>query len=152
MRDTGAFAVLESPHLRRLALSMALTALASLVLAVGPGISAPNDLVQWFWEHVPPYRVLRDSHKFVALLALAYANLVVFGLQALFELASQPFQASKLLVPVGGGVLLATTIIYALPMLGPWAPLGTTEFPDDWQDARSVLDTDPGDYNVLLLP
>ena len=56
-----------------------------MVMAAAPGIKFVNGLFTLLWEEILLYRGFRDTHKFAALLALAYAYLGAFGLQTLVE-------------------------------------------------------------------
>ena len=148
----GAITMWGVPRLRWLILGLALTALIGLVLAMGPGVPAFRPLFQWLWEHLPWYRAFRDSHKFVALLALVYAYFGALGLQAFRDAALRSSLRVRWLAPVGSGLLLVFVVAYALPIFGTWGQVRPTRFPADWQVARSILNTDTGDYNVLVLP
>jgi hypothetical protein len=84
-------------------------------------------------------RGMRDSHKFVVLLALAYSYLGAIGIKEIGRRWSVVF----LLVP----------LIYSYPMFtGFQGQLVPTDFPKDWYDVRSYLDSKGYDYRVLFLP
>lgn len=148
----GGIVMRDNPRNRWIALGLSVAGVASLILAAGPGVAGVESAFQWLWEHVPWYRAFRDSHKFVAILALIYAWLGALGLQALVEMAPRPTRWTRWLRHAGIGLVFALAIIYALPIFGAWAQIKPASFPEQWQQARSILDADSEDYNVLVLP
>ena len=98
----------------------------------------------WFWPSAlilsqGIMRGMRDSHKFVALLALAYSYLGALGLREM---------PKKL-----GFILILVPVLYSYPMFtGFQGQLVPTDFPKDWYDVRSYLDSRGQDYRVLFLP
>ncbi|MFQ5872253.1 MAG: hypothetical protein ACE5JL_00425 [Dehalococcoidia bacterium] len=145
----GAFRLFEVPNKRWLAAGLVLLGVISVVLAAGPGVSVTEPAFGAVWDGIPWYRAFRDSHKFVAPLALTYTYLGAFGLQRLFDNLPRlrPRTAT-----IAGVLVFIIPMIYALPIFGSWGQLQPTEFPEDWLEARSMLDDDPDDYNVLVLP
>lgn len=148
----GALSLVENHRLRWLSLGLAIVAVVSLFLAAGPGSRATEGVFRALWGHFPVYRAFRDSHKFVALLALAYAYLGGFGVQSLVDRRPQLARWARLLPRFSGVVLLIVPVLYAIPMFGAWGQVRPTRFPAEWHEVRSMLDEDRGDYNVLFLP
>ena len=148
----GALAMLGIRSLRWLAIGLVLTGSAGAVLAAGPAFSITEPAFSALWEHIPWYRAFRDSHKFVALLVLPYVYLGAYGLQRILDVGPQATLSAKRLARPAGALVLIVPIVYALPIFGSWGQLQPTEFPTDWKQVRSMLDDDPGDYSVLVLP
>jgi len=96
--------------------------------------------------------VFRDSHKFVALLGLAYAYFGAFGLQSLLRSVSPTRLWAERLLSTAGVLVLIIPLIYALPMFGAWGQVRPTSYPAEWSEVRSLLNRDEGDYNLLVLP
>ena len=143
------------PSLPRAPIGLAIAALAGLVVAAvaatSPGRAALRDLVT-AW---PGFAVLRDGQKFLAPLALAEA----IGLGALAAGVSRGVRAD----PRGwhgsaAGAALAAMAVLAPVVLLPgmaWGMAGRlrpAEYPADWLRARQVIDGDPAQGSVLLLP
>ncbi len=85
-------------------------------------------------------RGMRDSHKFVALLALAYSYL---GARGLREIPGGRYRVVLLLVP----------LIFSFTMFtGFCGQLVPTDFPRDWYEVRAYLDSKGHDYRILFLP
>ncbi|MDP2948059.1 MAG: hypothetical protein Q8P22_00785 [Chloroflexota bacterium] len=148
----GGLRMASTTRLRWLALALVASALVGVVLAAGPGWAATQPAFRTLWEHFAPYRAFRDSHKFVAILALTYAYLGAFALQSLAAPTLNLTNGARRAVGAVTALALLVPVIYALPMFGTWGQLKTTEYPTDWQEARKMLDNDSSDFNVLVLP
>ena len=143
----------QRPTTRWLAWGLASTAALGVVLAAGPGLSVTEGMFRFTWDHVPVYRAFRDSHKFLLLTALAYAYLGGYGIQTMIDRTKLNNRWRINLAWLGKAAALTLPIAYGLPILfGAWGQLSADDFPEDWYQARSVLDDDGGDYSVLVLP
>lgn len=136
-----------------LPLGLAVIGFLSFVLALGVATSPTGFVFKGLWAAAPGFAIFRDSHKFLALLALAYAYLGALGVQELWRLYAAPrihirWHWSRLLIM--GSLLLPLAI--AFPMVGSAGQMRATDFPEEWQDVRDVLKADRADYQVLFLP
>ena len=148
----GSYKLLTGPGRLWLALGLIAAVIVGVLLAAGPGSSLTEGLFRSLWEHIPVYRAFRDSHKFVALIALSYAYLGAIGLKCLRDdLVSPKIWASRL-ARIASGAFLVIPIIYALLIFGTWGQIRTSTFPTDWQEVRTLLDEDKEEYNLLVLP
>lgn len=124
--------------------------LVGLVLAGLPATGVGDDLVADLVEHVPGAGVLRDSQKWIALLALAVC--AGFGLAAA-ALAST-VRARGLprgLVDVGA-VLLPLVLLPSLAW-GLAGKLEPVDYPDEWAEVRDLLAGQPaGERRTVVLP
>ena len=138
---------------RWLGLSIGAAGVVGVVLAIGPSLPLTRPVFEWLWGEFAWYRAFRDSHKFVALLALAYAYLGAVGLGALFRGAAThsplPFSRLRGLAP---WAILLIPLSYGAPMFGTLGQLKPAEFPPGWHNVREILDQDESDYSVLVLP
>ncbi|HIM63625.1 MAG TPA: hypothetical protein EYM42_12975 [Dehalococcoidia bacterium] len=148
----GSISMWENQRLRWLVLGIALAGVIGMVMAAAPGIKFVNGLFTLLWEEIPLYRGFRDTHKFVALLALAYAYLGAFGLQTLVEKVKLDATSPRWAPLAASGVFIVLTAIYAMPIFGVWGRVKPTNYPDDWQTVRTMIDDDPEDFTVLVLP
>lgn len=155
-----------------------LVGVVGFVLGLGASVDTTAPLFRWLYEHVVVFRGMRDSQKFVALLALAYAALGGRGVDrpvAWVDRAltsreggsaaesrgrrtvpgthvSMPDRRSVLRVALAV-LLLATPLAYTWPALwGFSGQLSPTEYPDGWAEANDHLVEDQGQYRVLFLP
>ncbi|MBE1531349.1 hypothetical protein [Actinomadura algeriensis] len=91
----------------------------------------------------PGFAVLRDGQQFVAPLAVVIA--VGAGVAA-----DRAAEARLPMVPIG----LAVVPVLLLPTLawGAAGELRAVQYPDDWARARQIIEGDPAEGDVLLLP
>lgn len=142
------------------------------VLALGVSVDSTAPLFRALYEQAVVFRGMRDSQKFVALLALAYAALGGPGV----DVAAGWIEGAVEATGLGSGdavpaveahlparrtvlrgtlalVLLATPLAYSWPMLwGFSGQLSTTDYPEGWAEADDHLVADDGEYRVLVLP
>jgi hypothetical protein len=148
----GSIEFVRSKRLRWLATSLILILGLGIFLAAGPGLRQTEPMFRNLWEHFLFYRPFRDSHKFVALIALAYAYLGAFGVRQVADLLRNTRLRTSLARTVVSGLVLAMPIIYGLPIFAAWGQIRSVHFPEDWHQTRTILDSDRCDYNVLVLP
>ncbi len=84
------------------------------------------------------YFAFRDSHKFAGLLALCYSYLGTVAVQS--------FDRKYLFA------LLAIPIIFNFGFFGFLGQIGTTQYPQDWNDAERIMSHDPAEGSILVLP
>lgn len=158
---------------------LALVAGVGAVLAVGASTDLTSPVAREL-VRTPVGAGMRDTGKFVALLALAYAVLGGRGVDATIDDARRPLAtvastafvrfpfprrdvrriASILRRDVRqiASILLAVAVIlaplaYTFPMvLGFWGGFATTDYPADWHAVDDRFDRDDGEYRVLVLP
>lgn len=156
----GAVSRWRHPVLGSYVIGMATTAMVALILSTG--ISTPyfSPYFEFLFDKLFFLRGLRDSQKFVALLALAYSYLGGLGLAALLE---QRDDGKREAVPpnrrrraLGFGVValaLAAPILLAWNMLwGFGGQLQPTDYPRQWYEARAFLAEQPGEHRLLVFP
>jgi hypothetical protein len=137
---------------RRLLAVLTGMGLLGLVLAAVGTVPAGREVLEALMRSVPGAGLLRDGHKFVALLAPLQA--VCFGMGAgvladvLIRRAGSPLGSRAVLV---GALLLP---LVTLPDLA-WGVnnrLEAVSYPADWARVRQVLLDERGDGDVLVLP
>jgi hypothetical protein len=139
--------------------SLAVAGLAGLAIAAIGAASPGRAVLRGLVTAWPGFAVLRDGQQFVAPLALAVAA----GLGSLVTwVSATPRQAEASSGPrkrvPGAGVALAVMAVLAPVVLLPgmaWGFAGRVhpaQYPPDWSRAQRVIDGDPADGTVLLLP
>jgi hypothetical protein len=128
---------------------LGVAALAGLVIAAigvtSPSRAALRDLVS-AWAG---FAVLRDGQQFLAPLALAEAA----GLGALVAWAVTAARAAgRAAAALGVMAVLAPVVLLPGMAWGLAGRLRPVEYPADWSRARQVIDGDPAQGTVLLLP
>lgn len=148
--------------------AIALAALVGFVMAMGLSHPVAAPVTRWLFEHVLPLRGMRDTQKFAALLALAYAYLGGLGLDSLAEEFLETCRSGRLdwyrgryvgptrrtiFAVVFVVVVLVVPLAYSVTMFGGlWGQLQPTDYPAGWEEANTYLDGDPSAYRVLVLP
>lgn len=130
---------------------VALAGALAFLLAIGGSSRWTAWLFDALWDAVPPMRGFRDAHKFLALLALAYAYLAPTGLDAIVEALRRSRPRRVAAAPlVAFGLALLVPLASATPLLGGYAgQLGATPYPEEWAEAE-VLTRDCDGAMVVL--
>lgn len=105
----------------------------------------------WLTNHLPLLGGYREPHKFVALVALAFAVLAGQGGAA----ALGYWQKRRRPVPLGlvAGLLALVPLLLAPTMFwGFSGQLSARHYPSDWSTVNDVLNRDPANAKVLFLP
>lgn len=148
--------------------AISIAALIGFVMAMGLSHPVAAPVTRWLFEHVLPLRGMRDTQKFAALLALAYAYLGGLGLDSLAEEFLETCRSGRLdwfrgryvgpdrratLAVVFVLIVLLVPMAYSVTMFGGlWGQLEPTDYPAEWEQADDYLDGDSSDYRVLFLP
>lgn len=90
--------------------------------------------------------IFRDSHKFVALMVLAYSLLGACGLHHLMKKTGGRKKALLL------AAFLAIPILYNYGFFGFLGQIGPTVFPQEWVEAERIIAADDTQTNILALP
>ena len=148
-------------------------ALVAWVLAVGTSDPRLAPIVSWLNGHVPAFKGMRESGKWTALLALAYAQLFPLGFLTVHALLSR-FAASGprdgtdsaeagrrgLAAPVARALsaLLALAVV-AIPiyygngmLLGTRGQIKPSQYPPGWYQVDSLLKADPQPGRTVFFP
>lgn len=126
-------------------------AVLAAIFALGTAgtiFAPPNN---WIIEHVPLAAGYRDSQKFSAVLALAYACFFALGVSALLERLRTVWTSHRTYRLGFGGIILL--VLLWAPLL-PWAgrlQLQANDYPQGWYQANAYLQQQPR-QKVLFLP
>ena len=143
MAALGAVLALRSTSRRRAAWTMLALSAASLVLVALLAYAPPGGAVARAWGAFLPLAAFRDSHKLLALVALAQAWFAAVGLDAL---AAHRARTARLAAPVVAVVLAAA---FVAPLVGGvGGALGASPFPDDY--AEAARSASPGSVTLVL--
>lgn len=121
-----------------------------LVLALLPTFDAGNDLVTWLVRNVPGAGILRDSQKWLALLALA----VAVGFGCALDAGNRALRRTGL--PARSIITLAALFPVVLLPSFAWGIAGKLDpvrYPAEWSQVRAILDDQPeGSRRIVALP
>ena len=126
-------------------------------LIFATGISHPYTapLFDFLFKHLPFFSGFRDSHKFVALIALSYAYLCPIGIiwirdKIRFSLNSPTLsRISKYLIP---SIFIALILLYTYPLIGLWGQIKPAEYPQSYQETASFIDSQNITGHIIYLP
>jgi hypothetical protein len=126
-----------------------------LVLEIGVADPHVAPLVRWLDSVFPPYRGMRDSGKWAALLAVVYAQLIPLGVIAAGSWVRRlPLDAARELgIALIAGLALALPLYYGNGLLfGIHLEVGPSQYPGGWYAADQLLLSDPNHQRAVFLP
>lgn len=122
----------------------------SFIFSTGAGETIFRKFNIWMYENISFWRGFRDSQKFSGLLALNYAVLSGYGVSAIInyliekkKALSNNFYLLILLIPISLGFLMWG---------GFQKQIRPVWYPEVWNEAKKIIQTDNSDYRVLYLP
>ncbi len=137
----GLTVALRRAEQRPLALSFMAVWVTGLLLAAGAAGPA-SPAFEYLFQKFQVFRGMRDTHKFVAMLALAYSCLGALGVGEV-EKARKTAARLLLLIP----------LLYSLAFFTGFAgQLVPTDYPEDWYRVNELLTSDGDDFSVLFFP
>jgi hypothetical protein len=127
--------------------------IAALGLILAAGIRSPfEDAFRVLFDNVPLLKGMRDSHKFVTLLVLAYAYLGALGVAEIGN-GMQQKEKKRYISMAVVGFALATPFIYSFTFFNGFAgQIKPTDYPEDWYEVNDYLNKDRREFKVLFLP
>ena len=125
---------------------IAIAAILSSLLAVGIAHPWFEDIALFLFNNLYFMRGFREPHKFLAMLAFAYAFFGAYGLNAVMERFSK---YKKYIFALSLLIILAYTPV----MFGSfWGQLHPSDYPRDWYNLNTQLKREEQDFNILFLP
>ncbi len=116
---------------------------AGILLAVGISHPFTQNLFSFLFNNVPFFNGFRDSHKFVALVALAYAFLIP---EAVIYLQSK----MKKFIPIIIAVM--TIALLSLPLINLNNQIHATNYPDSYKSTAAYMDAQVIRGKSIYLP
>lgn len=130
------------------AVLLAMTMVAVTVLAVGYGNPTSAELTKQIVKFVPSYSGMRDTQKWVGLIAFAYAAGVSLGSQ---ELKNSRYKPAKYLLQASAFVLLVGLLSSVGTLTHIRTKLQPYSYPTGWMEANRYLEALNPD-RVIALP
>jgi len=144
------------PDLRPWVIGLLIAGAIALVLDVGSADSRIAVLVTWLDSVFPPYRGMRDSGKWAAILALVYAQLVPLGVVAVTAAVKTRVPSGRLrdrAQALAAGLALALPLYYGNGLLfGMHGQVRPSQYPAGWYQADRLLQADPHPGRAVFLP
>lgn len=147
----GIMCVWHHPNHGYLVRRLLVVALGSIVLAIGVAHPVTAPLAAWLYHHVPLWIGLRDSAKFLALLALAQSMFLGFGVTAL--LATIRARTTRRMATVGALAIVTGMFFIISPVFrGVSGQIFPQRYPDSWHEWQTHVATQPRSPRTLFLP
>ncbi len=120
----------------------------SVILAVGVRLPVSREITYWLFNHVPFYRGMRETQKWVSLVVLVYGLCLAFGLEKLFNI--RIVEKNKVVV----FILVAFIIMMQAPFLfrGFAGQVKPVTYPLDWSEVNSAIVQSGCRGDILFLP
>jgi hypothetical protein len=128
----------------RLGIALLSLGLIAFGLSLGAGWPVTAPLAEWMSAHIPFYAGYREPHKWLMLLALAYAYAFSQGLVAMWQV--------RRLRPILPVLLLLPVLISGVMLFGGQGQLRAAQYPAGWAAAEHILQRRPEEASVLVLP
>lgn len=106
----------------------------------------------WFFEHLPFWSGFRDSQKFSAFLWLAYVFFAGHGLASLVTLIQKTGIPKLLQKSLGAAIFLIPLGLGFLLLFGLQGQIRPVWYPESWHTVHQILDADPAQNKMLVLP
>jgi|Deesub1362A_J573_1020465.scaffolds.fasta_scaffold02594_7 hypothetical protein len=120
-------------------------------LILAAGIRSPfAEQFRFLFDHIPLMRGMRDTHKFVTMLALSYSYLGALGLAEIEKTLEDKKPIIKKAVIFA---ILLIPLIYSFTFFNGFAgQIKPTDYPKDWYEVNEFLNGDKNDFKVLFFP
>lgn len=130
----------------KFALAVTIAAIIAILLAAGPSSAAIWQINSWIFLHIPGMDGLRESQKWLSVVALCYSTLVAYGINML---AAKKYNKSAIVLSVFSTVMV---ILVAWPIFwGAHGQMKAIQYPSSWQKAYQYLSQN-NSQKVLILP
>lgn len=137
---------------------LGLTIASVVAAALDAGVADPHvaTVVHWLNWAFPPYRGMRDSAKWAALIALLYSQLVPIAVATLLGSLNQrikPGHGRELALACVMALVLALPLYYGNGLLyGMHGQIQASAYPPGWYAVDRILVADPNPGRAVFLP
>jgi len=151
----GSLITLSDKKLGATTRAFVIVAVVALFLGIGASSDGTAPIFNYMFENVPIFKGFRDSHKFVALLVLAYAYLGGLGVDdfakqmKMKEGGMNKRQAISMIIIVSA---LISPLIYTHTIFGFHDQLKPVDYPESWYEVNDLMNSDEDEFNILFLP
>jgi len=122
----------------------------AFVFSTGVGETIFKNFNLWLYKNISFWGGFRDSQKFTGFLALSYAVLSGFGVNAIIDFLNKK---KKDLTNNLNLLIFLIPILFGFLMLGGFQKqIKSVWYPEVWNQARNIIQADDSDYKVLFLP
>lgn len=157
---------------KRLAVIIAITGALAVFLAAGSTNSWVGEINNWFYLHLPGFKIMREAQKWLVLLVFCYSVLIAWGFYLLqvvhpfycSSLSRTTQQTSRFSRGTSGSTrritFLVMTIVFLVAIClynytmfwGANGKIQPVQYPASWLKAKEIIQNDSDDYRILVLP
>jgi len=119
----------------------------SIVLACGISFSFFQNFNYWLFEHIPFYKGLRETQKWVSVIVLIYTIFLSIGITTLLKTKTISVHKNVFLVFLGAIIIMQAPFL----LWGLGGQVKTASYPVDWQVIDKELKCEKED-RILFLP
>jgi len=146
----------QSGRERSWAIGLLLAAVVGVALEIGVSSRVTEAVVTWLEAAFPPYRGMRDSGKWAALLALAYSQLSAGGATYVISRARERIASAQHREWIASGLAalaIAIPLYYGNGLLfGTHGEISPSTYPASWYAADRTLRADSNPGRTVFLP
>jgi len=143
----GLFFGVKKKETRFLSIGLLIIFIASVILACGINFSHLQNFTYWLFEHIPLYKGLRETQKWVSVLVLIYTVFLSIGVTALLKTKIVLVHKNFLLIFLGAVIIMQAPFL----LWGFWGQVKPVSYPTDWQAVDKELKCEKGG-KILFLP
>jgi len=120
---------------RMLAVGLIILYVIAIILAVGIRLPVAREITYWMFEHIPFYKGMRETQKWVAVIVVIYLIFLSIGVKRLFQF--KIIEKNKIIV----SIFLSGVIIMQAPLMlwGLGGQVKPTEYPQDWYEVNEFI-------------
>jgi len=119
----------------------------SVILACGISFSYFQNFTYWLFEHIPLYKGLRETQKWVSVIVLIYTIFLSIGVISLLKTKIISIHKNVFLIFLGAIIIMQAPFL----IWGFYGQVKPVSYPSDWQTVNKELKCEKGD-KVLFLP
>ena len=146
----------DSDHTRPWVAAMVVALVVAVILGVGIADAHVAPLIQWLDAVFPPYRGMRDAGKWVAVIALAYSQLIALGVietRRLIQVRLPSPESREAAFAILVAVVLAFPLYYGSGLLyGMHGQIHPSAYPAGWYAADRAFSADTHPGRAVFLP
>ncbi|MDD5043620.1 MAG: hypothetical protein PHD51_03040 [Patescibacteria group bacterium] len=145
----GVIEGIRNKRSRLISVGLLVLFLAAVILAVGIRMPVAKEITFYLFDNFPPYRGLRETHKWVAVIVIIYTIFLSLGLSRFYQkkiVVDNKFITSFFL---GGLIVMQASFL----LFGFSRQVNPVNYPEDWQEINEdIVKENNCKNNLLFLP
>jgi hypothetical protein len=135
---------------RQLLILLVCSGVAAYLFALGAADTPMQAINLSIYEHIPLAAGLRDGHKIVGVLGFVYALFAAIGCYEAVRCVRIRYPSYT---PIAAAAFFLVPIVFGMYQWGGFrGQLRPVWFPEEWFEAKAILDASPPEAKILVLP